>query len=170
MYHVNPKKRKVAELGEHQSIQEKVYWEPQETISKAKRFCRFGAGHEETVGKGDTPGFECNSKPTITLDGHGFTKHKVFKSPRNTRRMVQTPMFLTQVCRGNVDVKPFLYQSDPINPDLEDIITCSNYLVGYQMKGAQTIEIERKNMKDLVMRMEDNNGDITGFFMQLGNF
>jgi hypothetical protein len=32
------------------------------------------------------------------------------------------------------------------------------------MKGAQTIAIERKNMKDLVMRMEDNNGDITGFF------
>jgi hypothetical protein len=38
------------------------------------------------------------------------------------------------------------------------------------MKGTQTIEIERNNMKDLVMRMEDNNGDITGFLMQLGNF
>jgi hypothetical protein len=37
-------------------------------------------------------------------------------------------------------------------------------MVGYQMKGAQTIAIERKNIKDLVMRMEDNNGDITGFF------
>jgi hypothetical protein len=85
MYSINTKKRKVAELGEHQSIQGKVSREPQETISKAKRFCRFGAGHEETVGKGDTPGFECNSKPTITLDGHVFTKHKLFKSPRNTR-------------------------------------------------------------------------------------
>jgi hypothetical protein len=30
------------------------------------------------------------------------------------------------------------------------------------MKGARTIAIERKNMKDLVMRMEDMNGDITG--------
>jgi hypothetical protein len=38
------------------------------------------------------------------------------------------------------------------------------------MKGAQTMAIERKNMKDLVMRMEDKNGDITAFFMQLGNF
>jgi hypothetical protein len=124
MYRINPKKRKVAELGEHQSIQGKVSWEPQETIlSKAKRCCRFGAGHEETVGKGGTPGFECNSKPTITLDGHRFTKHKVFKSPRNTRRMVHTLIFLTQVWRGNVDVKPLLYQSDPSNPDPEDIIT-----------------------------------------------
>jgi hypothetical protein len=85
MYRINPKKRKVAELGEHQSIQGKVSREPQDTISKAKKFCRFGAGHEETVGKGDTPGFECNSKPNITLECHGFTKHKVFKSPRNTR-------------------------------------------------------------------------------------
>jgi hypothetical protein len=153
-----------SELGEHQSIQGLFYREPQETISKAKIFCRFGAGHEETVGKGDTPGFECNSKTTITLDGYGFKKHKVFKSPRNTRRMVQTSMFLTQVWRGNMDVKPLLYQSDPRNPDAEDIITCSDYLVGYQMKGPHTIEIERKNMKDLVMRMEDKNGDITGFF------
>jgi hypothetical protein len=77
--------------------------------------------------------------------------------------MVHTSMFLTPVWRGNVDVKPLLYQSDPSNPDPEDIITCSDYLVGYTMRGAQTIEIERKNMKDLVMRMEDKNGDITGF-------
>jgi hypothetical protein len=32
------------------------------------------------------------------------------------------------------------------------------------MEGAQTIAIERKNMKDLVMRMVDKNGDIKGFF------
>jgi hypothetical protein len=57
MYRINPKKRKVAELGEHQSIQGNVSREPQETISKAKKGCRFGDGHEETVGKGDTPGF-----------------------------------------------------------------------------------------------------------------
>jgi hypothetical protein len=154
----------VAELGDHQSIQSKVSREPQETISKAKIFCRFGAGHEETVGKGDTPGFECNSKPNITLDGRGFTKHKLFKSPRNTRRMVQTSVFLTHVWRVNVDAKPLLYQSDPSNPDPGDIITCSDYLVGYKIKGAQTIATERNNMKYLVMRMEDKNGDITGFF------
>jgi hypothetical protein len=87
--------------------------------------------------------------------------------------MVQTSMFLTQVWRGNVDVKPLLYQSDPRNPNPEDIITCSDYLVGYQIKEPQTISIERNNMKDLVMIMEDKNGDITGFngfLMQLGNF
>jgi hypothetical protein len=84
--------------------------------------------------------------------------------------MVHTSIFLTQVWRGNLDAKLLLYQSDPSNPDPEDVIICSDYLVGYQMKGAQTIAIERNNMKDLVMRMEDKNGDITGFFMQLGIF
>jgi hypothetical protein len=49
-----------------------------------------------------------------------------------------------QVWRVNVDVKPLLYQSDPSNPDPEDIVTCSDYLVGFQMKGAQTLAIEKK--------------------------
>jgi hypothetical protein len=44
-----------------------------------------------------------------------------------------------------VDVKPFLYQSDPSNRDPEDIITCSDYLVGCQMKGSQTLVIEKKH-------------------------
>jgi hypothetical protein len=42
-----------------------------------------------------------------------------------------------------VYIKPLLCQSDPSNPDPEDIVTCSDYLVGYQMKGAHTSVIER---------------------------
>jgi hypothetical protein len=45
--------------------------------------------------------------------------------------------------------------SDASNLDPEDIATFINYLMGYHMKGAQTLAIERKNMKDLVMNMED---------------
>jgi hypothetical protein len=58
--------------------------EIQPAISTAKRLCRFGAGHEEHVGVGDTPVFECDPHPSITREGHGFTKHLVFWSPRNT--------------------------------------------------------------------------------------
>jgi hypothetical protein len=43
---------------------------------------------------------------------------------------------------GNVDVKPLLYQSDPSDPDPEDIVACSEYMVGYQIKGAKTLAIE----------------------------
>jgi hypothetical protein len=53
-----------------------------------------------------------------------------------------------------VYVKPLLYQSDPNNPNPEEIVACTGYLVGFQMKGAQTLAIERGNMKDLVMNME----------------
>jgi hypothetical protein len=78
--------------------------------------------------------------------------------------MVQTSLYLTQVWRGNVDVKPLIYHLDPSNPDPEDIVACSDYLVGYQIKGAQTLAIEKKNMKDLVMNMEDMYGNKTGVF------
>jgi hypothetical protein len=82
--------------------------------------------------------------------------------------MVQTLLFLTQLWRGNVDVKPLLYQSYPSNPDPEDKVTCSDYLVGYQMKGTQTLAIEEKNMKDLVMNMEDMYGNKEGVFSAAG--
>jgi hypothetical protein len=64
--------------------------EIQPATSTAKICFRFGAGHEEHVGVVDTSGFECDPNPYITPEGHGFTKHLVFRSPRNTRRMVQT--------------------------------------------------------------------------------
>jgi hypothetical protein len=78
--------------------------------------------------------------------------------------MVQTSLFLSQVWRGNVDVKPLLYQSDPNNPNPEEIFSCTAYLVGCQMKGSQTIAIEQKNMKDLVMNMEHLHGDKMGIY------
>jgi hypothetical protein len=46
---------------------------------------------------------------------------------------------------GNMDAKPLMYQSDPSNPDPEDIVTYSDYLVGYQMKGTQTLAIDKKH-------------------------
>jgi hypothetical protein len=61
--------------------------------------------------------------------------------------MVQTSLFLTQVWRGDVDVKPLLYQCGPLNPDPEYIVTCSDYLVGYQMKGSQNLAIEEKTQR-----------------------
>jgi hypothetical protein len=118
--------------------------EVQPGTSRANIFCRCGAGHQLHVGVGYTPGFECDPNPSITPEGYGFTKHLVFWSPMNTRRMVQISLFLTQVWRGNVDVKPLLYQSDASNPDPEDIVTCSDYLVGNQIKGAHILAIEKK--------------------------
>jgi hypothetical protein len=48
-----------------------------------------------------------------------------------------------------------LYKSNSSNPNAEDFVTCSDYLVAYQMKGTHTLAVERKDMKDLVMNIED---------------
>jgi hypothetical protein len=108
----------ISEVSKKRKLPDEI----QPAISIAKIFCWFGAGHEEHVGVGDTPGFECDTHPSITSEVHGFTKHLVFRSPRNTRLMVDTSLYLTQVWRVNVDVKPLLYHSDPSNPDPEDML------------------------------------------------
>jgi hypothetical protein len=155
LYHQNRCTRKLDTKKSSDLQKRKSLHESQPIITPAKRCCQFGAGHEEHVGVGDTPGFECDTNPSITPEGHGFTNHLVFRSPMNTRRMFQTSLFLTQVWRGDVDVKPWMYQSDPSNPDPGGIVTCSDYLMAYQMKRAHTLAIEKKNMKDLVMNMEN---------------
>jgi hypothetical protein len=123
LYHQKRRTRKLDDNSSDISKKRKSLNEIQPDISTAERFCRFGAGHEEHVGVGDTPGFECDPNPSLTTEGYGFTKYLVLQSPRNTRRMVQTSLFLTQVRRGNMDVKPVLYQSYPSNIDPEDIVT-----------------------------------------------
>jgi hypothetical protein len=143
-YHQKRRTSKLDDNSSDVSKKRKSLAEIQPAISTAKRLCQFGAGDEEHVGVVDTPGFECDTHPSITPEGHGFTNNLVFWSPRNTRRMVQTSMLLTQVWRGNLDVKPLLYQSDPLNPYPENIVTYSDYVVGYQMKGTQTLVIERE--------------------------
>jgi hypothetical protein len=126
-------------MKNHQTYQKKKAVDgSQPGISPANIFCQLGAGLEAHVGAR-------NLNQSITPEGHGFTKHLVFRSPRNTRRMVQTSLLLTQVWRENVDVKQLLYQSDPSNPDPEDIVACSDYLAGYHMKCAHTLTIEKKH-------------------------
>jgi hypothetical protein len=86
-------KKAYEELGDKSSEfskKRKTLNEIQPATSTAQIFCRFGAGHEKHVGRGDTPGSECDPNPSITPERHGFTKHLVFRSPMNTRRMVQT--------------------------------------------------------------------------------
>jgi hypothetical protein len=45
-----------------------------------KRFCQFGAGDEEHLGAGDTPVFECDLNPCITLEGNGLKEIFYFRA------------------------------------------------------------------------------------------
>ena len=47
---------------------------------------------------------------------------------------------------------------------MEDIAAVTDYLVGYQMKGAETLAVEHKNMQDLIMKAVDDDGSQEGLF------
>jgi hypothetical protein len=103
---------------------------------------------------------------TVTGDKKGKIQHKRFcrfcAGREETAWKGGTPGFecnTSTTITGNVDVKNLLYQSDPNNTNPEDIVSCTDYMVGYQMKGARTLAIEGKNMNDFVMNMEDLHGD-----------
>jgi hypothetical protein len=68
------------------------------------------------------------------------------------------------VVEGKSGCQAIVVPIGSLNPDPEDKVTCSDYLVGYQMKGAHTLAIEKKIMKDLVMNMEDMYGNKEGVF------
>ena len=57
-----------------------------------------------------------------------------------------------------------IYFSDPRYPSMEDIAAVTDYVVGYQMKGAETLAVERKNMQDLIMKAVDDYGSQEGLF------
>ena len=122
--------------------------EPNKTkVNNQKRCCRcchFDCGEEEHYGKGDTPGFKLLSKSRVVVDGHGLNKKKMFLCQRNTRHMIQTSLFLTQVWRGNADIKPLLYYSDPRIPDVSDILGVVDYIISYVIKACETLAIEKK--------------------------
>ena len=131
---------------------------------KAHRECRFNAGIEHTPGKGDTPGFTLQENASVASVGHGFTSRKEFRCKRNTRRLNQTSLYLAQIWRGNVDIKPLLYNSNPLYPDYEDIVGVTDYVIGYQMKGQETLKVERKNLISFIMNSDDQTGNKDGLY------
>ena len=104
------------------------------------------------------------SNPTIDKQDHGFGSKLVFKSARNSIRMMQTATKILQLWRGNCDVKVILYDTNPVNPDITTILQVCDYLVSYATKGAETWSSENKNMRDLVMNTEDMSGNRSGVF------
>jgi hypothetical protein len=63
LYHQKNIMRKLDKNSSDVSKKRKSFDEIQPAISTAKKNCQFGAGHEEHVGVGDTPGFECGPNP-----------------------------------------------------------------------------------------------------------
>jgi hypothetical protein len=45
---------------------------------------------------------------------------------------------MLQSWRANCDIQIFLYQSDPNNPNLDEIAAVTDYIVSYTCKGNET--------------------------------
>ena len=72
-------------------------------------------------------------------------------SDPRSRRIVQTSLQLAQSWRANCDFQFLYYESDPSDPDANDIAKVIDYIVSYVCKGIETLQEEREHNKDLVL-------------------
>ena len=114
-----------------------------------KRYCRFGCGTELTASKCDTPGFPLRSTSAIVRDPRG---HNKLELKRNTKRMIQTSKSLVQAWRGNCDLQVLLYDSPVDDFDFSEIARITDYVVSYACKGNTTLQIEKDNIKSVIMK------------------
>jgi hypothetical protein len=85
----------------------------------------------------------------IVKDVRGYRK---IEMPRNHPRIVQSSVDLLQSWRGNCDIQVILYESDPDNPDPEDVARVTDYVVAYACKGNASIVEEKTQAKSIILR------------------
>jgi hypothetical protein len=123
----------------------------------ACRMCRCGFGVEKTAMKCDTPGMHPRQKAEIKRDLRGYDRVELPRK-EGDRWVVQSSMFLAQAWRANCDLQILLYDSDPDNPEPEDVGRVTDYIVAYQCKGNETYFQERKTMTDLILHAKEKDG------------
>ena len=116
----------------------------------------MGAGFEENIGKGDTPGFQTHEDDRIERDDRG---HNKWEPKRNSNRMVTTSLHCVRSWRGNCKVDIILYNSDPENPDPQDVANVADYAVSYSCKGNTTPMEEKRQARDLIRGCEEETGN-----------
>ena len=119
------------------------------TANKKCRTCRNGCGKEMHYMKADTPGWKKQDKPTIDNDPRGYRK---LNMPRNSRRLNQTALDMLRCWRANCDVQIILYESNPCMPDASEIAKVTDYVVAYACKGNCTMALEKKQIRQIILR------------------
>ena len=113
------------------------------------RYCRFGCGTETIENQCDTPGFPFRNESKIVRDKRGFLKLEL---KRNTKRMIQTSLHVLQPWRANCDLQVMLYDSPADNFDFAEIARITDYVVSYSCKGNNTLQVEKDNIKTVIMK------------------
>ncbi len=93
-------------------------------------------------------------------DVRGFNRLEL---PRNNKRTVQSSLYLLQGWRANCDIQLILYDSDPTNPDCEELAKVTDYVVAYASKGNYSLQGEKEIFKSYILGLNDeavNQGDV----------
>lgn len=69
---------------------------------------------------------------------------------RNHPKVYQCSTDMLSSWRANCDIQLFIYESDPMSPDLEEIARVTDYTVGYACKGAKTVKEERDQIAGFI--------------------
>jgi len=121
-------------------------------VSTTKRFCRCGAGVEQTIGGADTPGFPLVDQDVVTYDD--FKGIHVLNLKRSEGRMKQTSTLMLQSWRANCDVQLIIYDSDPNTLDISDVARITSYVVAYTCKGSLSARQEHDSIAALIKDSE----------------
>ena len=116
----------------------------------APRLCKQGAGIENEIGSGDTPGFGLTEEPILLVDYKGI-RHLHLRRLQS-RRVLQHSRTFLKAWRANCDVKLILYESDPDRPNITEIDNVVRYLVAYTSKKSKTHSEEKTIIQDLITR------------------
>jgi hypothetical protein len=113
-----------------------------ETINTTKRRdCKCRAGQEQSPGKCDTPGFPLSMDPSVKRDQKGSKKLLL---SRNHNRLSQVSTAMLQSWHGNCDIQVLIHDSSPKQPNLDEIMRVTDYVMSYTSKGNHTFTKEKE--------------------------
>jgi hypothetical protein len=95
------------------------------------------------------PGWKLRDADMIDNDIRGFKKMFL---KRNHPKFIQTSLHCVQSWRANCDISILIYESDPKNPDPNEIAKVTDYVVNYACKGNLTLAVKKKQVKDFTLR------------------
>ena len=77
----------------------------------------------------------------------GFKKLRL---PRNHTRINQVSTDMLQSWRANCDVQILIYDSHPERPNIDEIARVTDYVVGYNCKGAKSAKEEKDQIIGII--------------------
>jgi hypothetical protein len=93
-------------------------------------------------------------------DVHGFNRLELL---RKNRRAVQSSLHLLQGWRANCDVQVTLYDSNPTNPNCEELGKVTDHVVPYACEGDNSLQGEKEKFTSYIFSLNDatvNQGNV----------